>query len=431
MTQELANDIYEYRNAIVHPQQCLLTCFIPPSRVGAVIGRKGNTILHIQKEASKQGWGGQVRLSVVSGSNTGHEKDSQGIQGNITIKEEGHEFLNQNNVEVENPTNSWAPVIIRGDPCGVFAAAKLLVPLLRDGASGTVDDGVETAFDMDDVVLDIPVHRSKHSMIIGKRGLTIATLSAEHNVRIMVPHRTAMKSSTVNVNVIQLEGELYNVEKCLGQILKLICSPSAPFRTNNVIATGTRSAADVTASSEMQESSDEKCKVPAEKSIIIKDTTKKDTKFSENTIIVPPELFSLVPSLGRIRNIGKSTNTVIRRKKMQDGTLALEEMDEKDESSGDEDHGEKNESSTKCNDDAQCTIHLIISGKSKAVNNATSQFQMIFSPAGSDSDDERRGTLVSVGSENEKHEKTAYPRKSKVKGRYGRGGPGRGKTVKK
>eukprot|EP00957_Ditylum_brightwellii_P057357 4349552-Ditylum_brightwellii.AAC.1 len=42
---------------------------------------------------------------------------------------------------------------------------------------------------MDDVALDIPIHRSKHSSIIGRKGFMIASLSADYKVRIMVPYR--------------------------------------------------------------------------------------------------------------------------------------------------------------------------------------------------------------------------------------------------
>ena len=49
--------------------------------------------------------------------------------------------------------------------------------------------------------------------------------------------------------------------------------------------------------------------------------SKKEPKFTEITITVPPELSYFVPSLAKIRSIGKSTNSVIRRKRL-DGNVS-------------------------------------------------------------------------------------------------------------
>ena len=71
-------------STIAHPQQqVVLTCYIPPSRVGAVIGRKGNTILHIQREAVKKSWsGGHVRVSVLSTLDSkGDDKNNENEDG--------------------------------------------------------------------------------------------------------------------------------------------------------------------------------------------------------------------------------------------------------------------------------------------------------------------------------------------------------------
>jgi len=68
-------------------------------------------------------------------------------------------------------TALWTPVIIRGDPFGAIAAAKLLLPLLTTNPSTSEIDvngnDVDSSTDMDDVVLDIPIYRSHHATIIG------------------------------------------------------------------------------------------------------------------------------------------------------------------------------------------------------------------------------------------------------------------------
>mmetsp|Transcript_12042 Transcript_12042/g.16065 ORF Transcript_12042/g.16065 Transcript_12042/m.16065 type:complete len:232 (-) Transcript_12042:782-1477(-) len=174
-------------SSMAHPhQQVTLTCYIPPNRVGAVIGRQGVSILNIQREASKKSWGhgGQVRVSIV-GTYGSSSRD-------VTAQDDSLDTVEQEEVQTSSNTDAaatasdlWTPVIIRADPCGAFAAAKLLLPLID--------------YEMDDVVLDIPIHRSKHSSIIGRKGFMIASLSADYKVRIMVPYRQSSAAATTGV----------------------------------------------------------------------------------------------------------------------------------------------------------------------------------------------------------------------------------------
>merc|ERR1719246_222145 len=106
---------------------------------------------------------------------------------------------------------------------------------------------------MDDLVLDIPIHKSRHAAIIGRKGLTIAALSADHNVRIMVPKSNPQAPITQvgqgepypdatptsdaqfdlaeaqqlvkqrrKENIVQLEGQVDNVEACLCKLLNIV-----------------------------------------------------------------------------------------------------------------------------------------------------------------------------------------------------------------
>ena len=156
--------------AIAHPHQLLtLTCYVPPTKIGSVIGRRGQSVLTLQREATQRSGGanGSVRVSIVgSGMNAG------GGGGGPPISIPHHAQLAHS-----DPRSAWAPVVIRADPVGAFAAARLLT---RD--IGGLDC-------MDDVVVDVPIHRSRHASIIGRKGLTIASLSAEYDVRIMVPQK--------------------------------------------------------------------------------------------------------------------------------------------------------------------------------------------------------------------------------------------------
>lgn len=409
---DIAKEISHHRNAIASPtQQCLLTCYIPPSRVGAVIGRRGNTILQIQKEAMKKSWG-PIRLSIVSGANDNSNSSENNSYDNAASESEHH--ANSNEFEKGSSEKAqdadideelWTPVMIRGDPNGIFAAARMLIPLLHTGPSDAIE--YDASSDMDDVVLDIPIHRSKHSAIIGKKGSTIANLSADNNVRIMVPHRNMEKTTSGSINIVQLEGELFNVEQCLAHMLKVVCSPPPSLSATN------KSNSSHTAHGEEVLSSDGR-------GIIIELTSKKESKFSEKTITVPPELYHLVPSLGRIRIIGKSTNTVIRRKKLTEASEDLVEMENEEGDESDKSDSQKNK-----NISSPCVTLLIVSGKSRPVENATLQLQRTFSPT-SESDDEKEGVETDT-----KSEISQQQRRGRGKNRYGRGRGGRGSKNKK
>ena len=118
-TNQLKEILRRHPSPIAHPQQhVVLTCYIPPSKVGAVIGRQGKTILGVQRDAS-------VRMSVGTAVPSTYSKDNDDTQ------EDGKE---------DDP---WTPVKISGDVIGCIHAARLLNPL------------VET--EMDDLVLDIPI----------------------------------------------------------------------------------------------------------------------------------------------------------------------------------------------------------------------------------------------------------------------------------
>jgi len=270
-------------NGIAHAsQQVTLTCYIPPYRVGAVIGRRGATILHIQREAAKQsrGHSSAVRVSVMGSHATADQSNDTNANSNSS---------NDDAASIGS-VDGWTPVVIRGDPCGVFAAAKLLVPLL---SSNSGDENIVDV--MDDVVLDIPVHRSRHAAIIGRKGLTIATLSADHNVRIMVPHRTSVNEDTSNkqIHIVQLEGDLEHVLDCCAHMLSIVCTNSHGVNASH---SNSNAKPDATPDSRVTENNN----------------ATKPKKFIDSSFTVPA---NVILSLTRIRQIGKSTNTVIRRRK--------------------------------------------------------------------------------------------------------------------
>jgi hypothetical protein len=443
--------------------------------------------------------GNDVRLSVVShGSGTGngpgsppasassapHHDEDMNMNANGIGNDESLNSLDRDELVQDNggdDADLWTPVIIRGDPCGAFAAARLLIPLLSAGngstdANTSIEEDLDGSFasgsansntnhnatedsgafnGMDDVVLEIPIQRARHSVIIGKKGLTIANLSARYNVRIMVPHRNMEKTNSANINIVQLEGQLDNVEQCLASMLKVVCSlplttindktPSGPMNSNGTSSNVTDSDAKGNGNSPLLSASSNGPESRSGPGISIAITSKKESKYVEKTITVPPELYHLVPSLGRIRIVGKSTNTVIRRKKFSEAPDDVNTaMNNKE---GDMDTSaiaeEPNASAISSPDsspkkkkiDSPCTTQLIISGKNEAVKNAIIQLQKILCPGSESSevDDERAdGTATSDG-ENEKNGKSSdyQPRRGgRGRGRSGRGrgrGKGRGR----
>lgn len=178
--------------SVLQNPQVTLTCYIPSESIGAVIGRRGSTIAQIQRHAQQYGI---VRVSIV-----GHDDTSDNIPYTFTV--------------LDWSLPELVPVIIRGYPSAALCAAQRLR---------------EIAGDLDDVILDIPVNRSKFATLIGKRGTTLANLSADTNVRIMVPQRT------LRIDLIQLEGELDNVKVCFEKIIVLLSSLK---RKNGTAASG-------------------------------------------------------------------------------------------------------------------------------------------------------------------------------------------------
>jgi len=185
---DILQSISSKSSILLHPQ-VTLTCYIPTSSVGAVIGRRGSTILQIQRHAQQVGGNsGPVRVSIV-----GHDEDEEQVPYTYS--------------ELDWSSPHWTPVVIRADPCAALAAGQRLLDIVGE---------------LDDVVLDLPLSRQKHASLIGKRGLVLANLSADTKVRIMVP------SKEVRHDVVQLEGSLDRVRKCLERVLILCESKPAP-----------------------------------------------------------------------------------------------------------------------------------------------------------------------------------------------------------
>ena len=314
-------------------QLITMTCYTPTKSVGAVIGRRGATIAQIQKQAQHVGTSnGAVRLSIVgqhllqqqggagdmhpAGATTGASpgagemQQQQLLHGQITQAapqspnpsqvEQSH--LNQAQqqqqllmtplqqqhsgaasvpytyTELDLSSPLWTPIVIRADPCAALTAAKLL----RDKVG-----------QMDDIVMDIPLGRAKHAAVVGRRGYVLANLSADTNVRIMVPRRE------LRHDIIQLEGQLDKVKQCFERVLSIANDAAGSSNNNNSSNNATNS--NKKNKGGKNSSSDKNC--------------------DDNTSIVIK--LSVLPSQTKLRTIGRKSDTIIKKKKADDNCWDL------------------------------------------------------------------------------------------------------------
>uniref|UniRef100_A0A7S3L1B4 K Homology domain-containing protein n=1 Tax=Amphora coffeiformis TaxID=265554 RepID=A0A7S3L1B4_9STRA len=162
---------------------------------------------------------------------------------------------------------NWTPVVIRADVEAAMAAGRGL----EEVCNGQLDQ----------VVLDVPFPRHRHATVVGKHGLTIAKLSADHNVRIMIPHKDSRH------DMIQLEGDLLPVQQCLIDLLQLASRimPAASLKRDDG---ATSSGGSNTQQQQEHQVSD--------------------------SLLVP-----LAPSQTKIRNVARKTDCSIKKKKYADG----------------------------------------------------------------------------------------------------------------
>jgi len=436
--------------SIQHPLQlCQLTLYVQPHTAGAIIGLRGRTILTVQREAMRNTMGheGVIKISVMN------ESAGRDIDGQPIVQEEG-ELNTGESPWTHLPTQiddlaeeeDWTPVVIRGDPLGCFAAARQLLPL------------VEGEYDPD-IVFDVPINKAKHNQIVGKRGITIAALSATYETRLMVPPNELMSNvgpanywearkvaqeqkqneagSTLlfgggnggshvvtsvkealdygglEPNIVQLEGEIDNVEKCLVKILGIISGEDTITPQGEMIAvddpvddkpgeelafeSATKSVP-VFKSREPPSAMKAPSLVKAEKEVLPKESQpetkkeapkKKDKEPTAEAIIIKEwSATSKLLNLGKIRKVQRKTNTIIRRKKIHLETDKADGEDndneeqigtEEDSVIEDDDDAVNfdEEADPKEDDVAKTATKYIITGKTQNVRSAAAQFEKI------------------------------------------------------
>mmetsp|Transcript_7909 Transcript_7909/g.17576 ORF Transcript_7909/g.17576 Transcript_7909/m.17576 type:complete len:384 (-) Transcript_7909:264-1415(-) len=296
-----------------------LTVYIPNESVGAVIGRRGQTVAALQKTAAQSSSTHHpVRVSVVAAtkegggqpaahafepgagyapSNVNNNANSTVASSltNVPAMSDYHTFT-----ALDQSDPSWTPVVIRADAPAVLNAAHGLADLLTKSAPSASKGptSLETMSSLlDHVILDVPLSRQKHATLIGKRGLTLATLSAESKVRIMIPQKAA------RLDLIQLEGDLLNVFVCLANVMRLLAAPSQTAAGNGQGA----NKQDAHNGNSSTSSSF--------------NNNKSDTATSTTSTTTTVSLSSL-PSQTKLRNIARKTDCQIRKQR-KSNTLTI------------------------------------------------------------------------------------------------------------
>lgn len=274
---------------LTSPPVLTLTAYIPTAAVGAVIGRRGQNVEDLQRRAAQSATTRQpVRVSVV-----GHDLKHSAVAAPTAALSSptspsfgggGATEGGPSATTLTTPTTpsssslpytysaldfsdpAWTPVVIRADVEAALAAGRGL----SDACNGKLDQ----------VVLDVPLTRHRHASIIGQFGRTIAKLSADHDVRIMVPHKES------RMDLIQLEGDLENVASCLMEILRI-----ASRHGNNNSSSNN----------------------PGNKQ------QRDDSSLPADSLMV-----ATAPTQTKIRNIAKKTGTTIKKKKLDDNSAAWE-----------------------------------------------------------------------------------------------------------
>jgi predicted RNA-binding protein YlqC (UPF0109 family) len=338
-----------------------VTIYIPTVCVGAVIGKKGATIAKIQKWAQQLAGihSDQVRISVVhhpqslaaggagagAGAFAGDQQPFSPIaRGGLALAEEVGAVagvaaspstpINPSNpgsatgsatgstgfsspgnpavipftyTELDFTDTNWTPVVIRAPTmAGLVVSATILdicleyvldrtqiqyifdLPISSQNQQTTSGNGASSS-----------VVNNAHATIIGKRGQTIMTLSANSNCRIMVPPKQ------LKHDIVQLEGPLKECTSCLEAISSLLSSslgdsPNTPNKSTIIISSSSANN-QVNNSGATTPSS-------ASKSIAKNAQIRSNDNKYQCSFVVRP-----LPSQTKLRNIARRTETVIRK----------------------------------------------------------------------------------------------------------------------
>mmetsp|Transcript_40638 Transcript_40638/g.91357 ORF Transcript_40638/g.91357 Transcript_40638/m.91357 type:complete len:448 (-) Transcript_40638:222-1565(-) len=164
-----------------------LRVWVPVENVGVIIGKGGATI------------------------NTIRAATNTNIQCQQGAKNEGG----------SDPASLWSPVTVVGPPGGCQVACGMIL---------------ERVDEIDEIVAEFMIERTKHSTVIGPKGGTIRKLSADTGVRIHVPKAVARDRSEPKLGdgkldrLITLEGGPPSVFKCFQAVMEICQTKTAQLK---------------------------------------------------------------------------------------------------------------------------------------------------------------------------------------------------------
>jgi hypothetical protein len=278
-----------------------VTIYIPTVCVGALIGRKGQTIGQMQKQAQQLAGSqsDQVKISIVHHPGNAAEHGTSPPSAPAAAPNTptagtpfGAAMTTYTELDFSDP--AWTPVVIHAHSM----ACLYICAAILDICIEWVTDRTQIQY-----IFDLPISsgsigggsgspsvssviNNAHATIIGKRGQTLMALSANTGCRIMVPPKQ------LHHNVVQLEGPLQECTSCLEAIAHLL------------------NARDVDALSGQTSPKD------AGKSIAKNAQIRsQDNRFQVSFLVMP------LPSQTKLRNIARRTETVIRKKRLTKAAL--------------------------------------------------------------------------------------------------------------
>jgi predicted RNA-binding protein YlqC (UPF0109 family) len=324
---EEATELYKKLGKMLPFDNMTVTIYIPTVCAGAVIGKRGATIAKIQKWAQQMAGihSDQVRISVVhhpQSSMAGNDALGGGVpQLRSSISTRGLLFSPAEESGTSNVGNdtsglsspnfpsvipftyteldftdpNWTPVVVRAPTMAGMAVSATILDICVE----YVLDRTQIQF-----IFDLPISsqnqqpasattttnssviNNAHATIIGKRGQTIMTLSANSNCRIMVPPKQLKQ------DIVQLEGPLKECTCCLEAIANLLSFSSTELSSNTPSKTTKSTVATVPSPSLMAKNAQ---------------IRSNDNKHQCSFVVRP------LPSQTKLRNIARRTETVIRK----------------------------------------------------------------------------------------------------------------------
>ena len=265
---------------------------------------------------------------ILNGSKGGHTTESSSTgasSSNLLVDIVGGAPPTYTELDFTNP--QWTPVVFRSDPVAAIYAAKavnemccpflqdrklmtcimdLPVPAIGGGTGGNNNNNNNNTNNNKSKVLGDGGENSslRHASIVGKRGTTLAQLSADHQCRIMVPPKQ------FGHNIIQLEAPLEQCCSCLEAIAAKLQHGNDSSSNISSQKQQQRNSASIS-NEEQQKQRASSPQLNNSKSGTNSNNNNNKTNTVSITLIIQP-----LPSQTKLRNIARKADSRLLKKRM-------------------------------------------------------------------------------------------------------------------